>query len=272
MQTQTFTPSLRQQIAAVASRMTPSPAGTTPPGLRERDIINLSYGVRPDNPELVPHQRVIITKLTQGETVIDSRMDEHWAWMPSRADLLGGFHFYVPGESPQVQASHFINTALTLSPRPDFLVADFDVPVGSGEAETFMGYLLMKWASEFGKTNRLWVYSNWNIYKNFMGRPDWVKEFLFWFAYPVDGFLIQPLDPPYVDPGEWDGWQYLWKYYLPGLAGSTNRTQWDGDWAKCYQDITDEPLPVNDLAAEMARLRLAINGEMDQTERNLGLQ
>lgn len=52
----------------------------------------------------------VICKATQGTDYIDPEFQQNWKYLQEKAVMKGAYHFYVAGEDPELQATHFIKT------------------------------------------------------------------------------------------------------------------------------------------------------------------
>jgi GH25 family lysozyme M1 (1,4-beta-N-acetylmuramidase) len=230
-------PTVTEVLAAAKNRVFSLPSE------REKRIINVSYGVALEDANLIPHQALIIPKITDGESYVDPRLQEHWGWAPQKSDFMGGFHIVRIYGDPKVQATHFIETSLGLDPLPHILFGDvewIDIPLSM--FLDFLGYANELWHAETDFPADVGWYTNGNILANGFKKDPELMKYPGWFAWPVDSFPIKPPDPSsdYVDPDEWLMWQDLWRWPIPGLDGDTNRSQWNGTYAEMYEYLTGE--------------------------------
>jgi len=178
-----------------------------------------------------------IIKATQDSHIIDSRYRENWEGAGRVGLYRGAYCFAVPQNDdgkhksqldprggPEEQAEFFFETVGKLD-------GPFDLPPvldlewrGNNVAETadFCRRWLIRAEELFKRVPA--IYTTTNFVKNAMGRPEWIKRYIFWQAY----WTPEAEPPSKIEGFPWTFWQYSNKGSVQGITTGVDLNRFFG--------------------------------------------
>ena len=208
-----------------------------PPGVQGLDVYEGSGDI--DWPAVKASGRVFVyIKVTEGETLVDSKCAFNWKTAKANGLIVGPYHFARLNDDPTQSAKKFLETLALIAPDygPGDLPAMLDWEVHHGTPAHELAWGLVWLAYVQSSTKKRPVIYSYGPYINEIGNPPQLA------AYP---FCLADYNKVAVVPKPWVGftfWQWSSTVQVPGVPkpGDVDVCGGDLDWLIAFCNETVE--------------------------------